>query len=381
VELQQKLEGIESALQSFISEQKSRLLGIEQKVVGMRGGPGESAGLGSAIETKAPVDSLGRAWLGPEHKMVHNLPALPNGEARKKLDFSKWLRGVVTGHWDGAADERKSLTETSAAGVLVPELLAAEWIDIARAQTRCIEAGARSVPVTGGSAKIPQLTSDVQAAWQAGELATIATTNPTIGSRTVTPHTLAAYIPSVSIQLFEDSDLIGVMLMNAFARAFAVQLDAAALTGQGGNGPLGLLYDPAVQQLPIGGVKITGDQISKAISYVKGRNYIPGAYILGPEAEADLDQAKASTAGMYLGLPEGVSELQELVTSSAGLNCFVGDFSKLVFFPRTEITLETSRVGDGTAWSTLAVSLRAYLRCDVQAVEPGAFEVLYGLGS
>ena len=104
-----KLLDMEEQPKNFIARHDARMLAVERPVVGGRGGPGPGDG---RSEAKAPLDHLGRPILGPEHKMIHNLPALPNGEQRKPLNFAKWLRGVTTGHWDHAVEERKTLTET-----------------------------------------------------------------------------------------------------------------------------------------------------------------------------------------------------------------------------------------------------------------------------
>jgi HK97 family phage major capsid protein len=52
----------------------------------------------------------------------------------------------------------------------------------------------------------------------------------------------------VSVELFEDSDLVTRMIIQAFARSMAVAVDAAALTGTGAPAPTGLKSNAAVPQ-------------------------------------------------------------------------------------------------------------------------------------
>ena len=293
-------------------------------------------------------------------------------------------KGAVTGNWDGAVEERKALTTAGTDGALVlPDILGAEIIDLARANMVCVAAGARVVPLSTGKATLPTLTSDVVGAWQQGESVDIATTTPEIGPTDVVTHTLAAYIEKVPVQLFEDAtDLLGRMLSDAFVRSFAVKVDGAALKGAGGSyEPLGLLNNSGVLKTSVAAGQLTADEIAIAIGLIKDRNYIPNAYILNGEAEKQLDIKKASTSGEYLGLPTGVAALQRLVTSAADNDCYVGDFTRLLFFVRTPINIELSRVGDGSAWKSLSISIRAYMRVDVLPTHPGAFQVLQNFGS
>ena len=327
---------------------------------------------------KAPVDpNSGLPILGREHRMLDNMAF--EGGRPPHLDFGKWCRGAATGNWTDAPEEHRALTVAGTSGGLVlPEILGAEIIDLARANVVCIQAGARTIPLSTGKATLPTLTSDVVGAWQAGENVDIATTAPVIGPTQVVTHTLACYIPQISVQLYEDApDALGSMLKDAFTRSFAVALDGAALKGAGGaNTPTGLLNNASVHQTNVSAGQLTGDEISAAIALIKLRNYQPNSVIYDPSGEWELDTKKASTAGSYLGLPTGVARLNHFVTSAADNDAYVGDFSRLVFFIRTPINIEFSRVGDGTAWTGLSVSMRAYLRADVLATHPGAFEVL-----
>ena len=85
--------------------------------------------------------------------------------------------------------------------------------------------------------------------------------------------------------------------------------------------------------------------------------------------------------GNYLNPPEDVAQLGQYRTVSADNDVYVGDWSWLWFLPRTSINMEISRVGDGTAWKKLGVAIRAYLRADVVAVNPNAFQVITNFGS
>src|SRR5215216_6405701 len=63
--------------------------------------------------------------------------------------FSRYLKGLATGDWSGAEHERAMSEGTlTAGGHLVPTPLSARVIDLARAQTRVLQAGGQTVPMT-----------------------------------------------------------------------------------------------------------------------------------------------------------------------------------------------------------------------------------------
>jgi HK97 family phage major capsid protein len=357
-------------------ESSMRLLAVEQRLSAPRGqgGPREDPG------QKAPIDEQsGLPILTKAHKVIDNLP---DGEERKGLDLGRFLRGVATGSWQGAAEERKSLDESSNAtgGYLLTPELSADFIDQMRAKMVCIAAGARTIPMSTSTLRVPTLNTDITASWKA-ELATIATAAPDFGAVTATAHTLAGYIPLISVELFEDSDLVSQMVTQAFARNMAVALDASALVGTGTNSPTGLKNNGLVAQTSVSAGALNWDEISVGVTNIRLRNYEPNAFVVGPWGAGELARQKASTAGSYLGPANDSSPLTELVSTSAAGDVFIGDFTRMAFFPRTDMRLEVSRVGDGSSWTKLAVSIRAYLRADAIALEPRAFQSLIGYTS
>jgi len=62
----------------------------------------------------------------------------------QNASFGKWLKGTIMGDWRGADEERAmSIGTPSAGGYLVPTPLALGIIDLARNQSRILEAGAQ----------------------------------------------------------------------------------------------------------------------------------------------------------------------------------------------------------------------------------------------
>ena len=72
-----------------------------------------------------------------------------------------YVRGIVTGRWQGA-DELRALAEGSTPGsYLVPTPLAGWYIDLIRNATQVIRAGAITVPMEASTLKIARQTGDI----------------------------------------------------------------------------------------------------------------------------------------------------------------------------------------------------------------------------
>lgn len=92
----------------------------------------------------------------------------------------------------------------TAAGALVPDAIAAEIIDLLRAKTVMRAAGARTLPMPNGTMTIRKQTGTSTASY-VGESTNITSTNPTIGSITLTAKKLAAIVPISNDLLLYDA--------------------------------------------------------------------------------------------------------------------------------------------------------------------------------
>jgi len=359
-------------------ELSARLLTVEQSLVSRVGG-GPAPG-SAEFGPPAPLDpATGMPILSKEHKFAGNLPRV-EGE-QQQLDSDVMWRGILTNRWPSRdCPEKKALAESSPSGggYTLPLPVAAMFIDLARAASVCIAAGAQTLPVESSILRIPVLAGDVACTWKQ-ENADVNVSDVLLDKRDAVPHTLIGLL-YMSLELAEDSPLIGQIVNESFARSMAVQLDAAALVGNATYGPQGLKYNSLVHQTSGAGVgSLDYDDLSRAIQLVRYRNFEPNAYIVDPGGVGALARLKATT-NEYLTPPSDVAALQQFFTTSVGNDAYVGDFSQLWFFPRTGISIEVSREA-GTAFTKGQIAVRAYLRADVTAVSPAAFEIVAGYSS
>ena len=85
---------------------------------------GKTLGSFGSVGLSVPESAIA---LRSNEKMTDRVPMTE----RKHLDLGKYIRGAVTGNWNGAAEERSAFS-TTATGVIIPQILSAQIIDRAR---------------------------------------------------------------------------------------------------------------------------------------------------------------------------------------------------------------------------------------------------------
>jgi HK97 family phage major capsid protein len=311
----------------------------------------------------------------------------------ERLSLQRYLRGMATGHWDGA-DHERALAEGSigAGGALVPSPLSARVIDLARNATRVFQAGAITVPMTAQTLALARLTSEGSPAWKS-ENATITAADLVFDRVTFTARTLVRTV-LLSVELFEDADPSSEdVIARSFAGQMAVELDRVALLGTGtAPEPRGVLNQSGITSTAHGAA---GTAISTTTAYdwhldaagvVRGNNFTPNAHIQAPRTSTSLSKLREATTSAYLTPPANM--LPMLTTKSVPINLTVGastdcsliftaQWDQLMVGMRTDFTLRF--LGERYLADNLQYAFLAYLRADVQLAQPSAFVVDTGV--
>jgi HK97 family phage major capsid protein len=315
-------------------------------------------------------------------------------DAERPLNFDKYLRGIATGEWDGA-DEERALSEgtLTAGGHLVPTPLAANVIDLARNASRVFQAGAVTVPMTSKTLKVPRLTSENAPVWHA-ENAAITDLDLVFDSVTFTAQTLVRTI-KLSVELFEDADPSSeAVIANSFAQQLALELDRVALRGSGTPPePRGVLNQSGITTTTHGanGATIANyDFWLDAVGIVRGNNFEPNAQIQAPRSEQSLSKLKEATTNAYMTPPSALANVPRLNTKQVPINLTVGtstdctelytaQWNQLMIGIRTDFQLRF--LPERFLADNLQYAFVAYLRADVQLAQPLAFVVDTGVRS
>lgn len=343
----------------------------------------------TAADTGGAGSSIG---FGPFQPLTKNQKLRSLCKATEDLSLVKTLRGLHFGTWDGAEAEREatihkgqSISPDTSGGFLVAEQISSTVIDLARAQSVCMAAGAQTIPVSGFTT-FPRVTGDPTLSWR-GENAEIPASEATLGTYRVAPKTLGVLIP-ISIELLEDaSPAIEAVLRSILASAFAAEIDRVLLAGNGVSEPGGILDRTDVHQaLAVGA--LTYDDLLDAAAAIYGSNFA-GSYsdlsaILNPRTMGALSKAKEATTNAYLRRPDEATQMKRFQTSGLAIasgpsttDAIVGHFPSLALALRTGLQIEFGRQGSG--FSKLQVAVRAYLRADAVAFQPKHFVALRGI--
>jgi HK97 family phage major capsid protein len=316
----------------------------------------------------------------------------------KGLSLGKLIRGYVTGEWSGAAAEQKAMGSSplSSGGMMIPTPLAAEVIDLARNQTRLIQAGAITIPMSTATLKYARLNQDVTANWTT-EAANIALSAAAFDSVTFTARKLAALV-AINNELLEDATNADSVIQMSIAKALALALDFGGLYATGAapqpQGVHGII--PTVAS---GGTLTNFDSFLSAIAAIRGLNFEPNAVLYSARTADALAKLKTGLSGdqRFLPPPTDFANLQKYVTNQipnnlgSGTNesqAFVGQWDQLALGLRASIQIEVSREAgyfDGSAqqsaFSKDQTIIRAILRADWQPLHLGAFAEITGITS
>lgn len=360
----------------------------------------------SEIEARRPgsdgvasgTDDAGSNWLLGKRSMWQDQRGNPvkvldktdrMAERDSGLGFGDLVRAKITGARND--EEKRALSEgtDSAGGFTVPTPLAQNFIDKLRANSVAIRAGAQTVPMNSETLAIARLASDPAVAWRA-ENAAIADTDATFERVTFTAKSLAGK-QVISRELAEDSINVGAMIENAFAQSMAVELDRAAIYGDGlSNAPTGVWNTAGINSVSMGtnGAALADyDKLLDAVFEIKNANAAdPTAMIANPRTETALQKLK-DLDNNPLTVPSTIGRIPLLSTTSAPIDetegtatdassIVFGDFSQLMLGMRTEIRID---IFDQPLASTGQLLVVAWLRADVQLAQPKSFCKLTGI--
>jgi HK97 family phage major capsid protein len=294
-------------------------------------------------------------------------------------------------------------TDAESGGSIVPSIISSRFIDLARAASVCVRAGAESIDLPGAELKIGRIVTDPTVHWRA-EAAAIGASTPVFGALTMRPKVAAVLIP-LSLEWVEDSVNGSQVIEQAVSRVLGQAIDAAALAGDGsGATPTGIIATDNVNERNAVGTPTTYAAVSSAIGDILSQNYDGDisalSWILPPALGTTYDQLKTGISGDNTPLqPTGwVSQLQRFHTTSLAVSgspeaysMIVGNFRELLFGFRMGgvrfQVLQTGTVHDASvspeadynALTQMLVYIRAFIRFDVGVMRPGWFTALNGV--
>jgi HK97 family phage major capsid protein len=320
--------------------------------------------------------------LRPDQRMADHLSRQGRVSDYRGLDLGSYLRSMVTGASNEVEHRALSEGTDSAGGFTVPTPLAAQMLDLLRARTVTVQAGARTVNLTSDVHDWAKVVADPTPGWR-GEGDAVPESEPTFGRVRFQPRMLSVLVKA-NRELLEDSVNIGTELPRIIAQAMAVELDRVLLFGSGSsNEPTGLFNDSNIQEVAHNAALSSYSPLVSARTKVKTANAEPSAYIMHPRSEGDLANLTDSN-NQPLMVPPALQNLPMLTTTSVPVDqgggtdttILTGAFQYLLIGMRSDLRIEIlrERFADNMQYGYLA-----HLRVDTARVHSDAFAKIVGI--
>ena len=278
------------------------------------------------------VNDSGAFALRSNESLVSRVPKAE----RKTLDLGKYVRGAVTGSWNDATEERAAFT-TSSTGVIIPQVLSAQVIDMARNVSLFTKAGVPIVPMETNNLTIARVAEDPVFAFKE-ELAEADESSFTLEPVELKAKTAYGYA-YCSLETIHSASNLSEILYQVFSRAFADMCDRGMLYGQESNGslvdyaPTGIMNDTDVNTIQASN-KGFSDFI-RAIGAVRRANGNPTVVGMNAATEEQLSLMTDSN-GNILEEPKAFADLTKVVSNQLIEDPTTGS-DALVFDPKAMI--------------------------------------------
>lgn len=347
--------------------------------------------MGDGGPRNAPRDNT--EWRDMEGRPVHVLAKgdrwqdLPrHSDIDPDARLGEFIKCAITGNWRNASQGVRAAMSTggnSSGGYLVPEELARRVIDLARAKSVLMQAGAVTVPMASDRLVMARVSADPTFEVK-GENSAFTGSSVTFDQIGFSAFTVGTVITS-SRELAEDAPNFVDLIESTLAAAFAAKLDNIGINGADSTHLDGILDWSTTNGIgETGSVgAIAWEDLHAAAVGVRLANHEPNAYVVNPDIFGDLsilttgDGSNASKG--WLPPPATVASLTPYQTTNIGTaSLIVGDFTKFVWGIRQGVLLEVSRDA-GNAFEKHQVLVKLTWRGDCNAFRQDAFHRLVGI--
>ena len=351
---------------------------------------------------KASADRSVPAWKnenGDDLKVLRNAVDIRNHFAQKgetnrpenNVRLDDFVRGVAGMRSSTAVQNSLSTGTDTSGGYLLPTVVMAEILQALVPASSLLSAGAGILPLEQGAKSFTTVAVDSipTAAWRL-ESGTVNMSDPAFRAVVAAPKSLAFYF-KISRELLADASNLTAALTIAIAQSFARELDRAGLLGSGtAPEPRGIANTPGISLVANGA---NGAALANYSNFFSGMNSIlslnaptPTAAIMSPRSLTKLG-GLIDTTNQPVTVPLMLQPMRMLTTTAIPNNLtvgtstdcsqiFLGDFSKLVFAMREQMSIQML---DQTFATTGEVGFMCHCRADVMLQYPAAFAIVNGV--
>ena len=261
-------------------------------------------------------------------------------------------------------------------GYTVPsELMASEFVDYLRNNSRVVELGARMIGGLQGEVAIPRQLTGTTAYW-VSETGSITASSATFGQIVSRPRRLGTSVPYSKQFLAQSSLSAESFVINDSDKSLAVELDRVAIAGAGGAEPLGIL-NMASGDRSTSVTFSTSPTWAKYLEFftnVANNNAILGtpAYLTTPaSAVKAMTIAKFTNTATPIWADDKVGAFKAAWStnfpSSGTLNQVIfGDFSQVLFLEWAGRDVIVDPYGTNATSGTVTVTIQRLIDCIVR---------------
>ena len=319
--------------------------------------------------------------------------------------FTKYLRGVIQGDWDGAKDElalSKALNQATgtAGGFLVPEQTTNNIIELLseKAVMRSMP-GVRTISDIKEKLVLSRQDTASNISWGGENVEITENTNPTFGEISLEPHKMVG-MQKISAEMLKNaSPSVDSIVIADMAREAALEEDRVILEGTGGNQPLGFYYHPNVKNTDLS-ASITFTDILEAMYQIEIAHANITGWVGNPRTKHTLRTITSGTGGTgtYIYQENRISdEANSVIATLYGVPCkwttqlpitnrpasnesymVAGDWNNLIIGEGRQMRIDTTTTG-GDAFAKDQIHIRLIREFDTALRHPETFVVVKGI--
>ena len=331
---------------------------------------------GSNHDSESKNNGLGSFALRSNESLLSRVPKAE----RKPLDLGKYVRGAITGNWNDATEERAAFT-TSTTGVIIPQVLSAQVIDMARNVSLFTSAGVPIVPMETNNLTIARVAEDPEFAFKE-ELAEADESSFSLEAIELKAKTAYGYA-YCSLETIHSATNLSEILYQVFSRAFADMCDRGMLYGQdsASYAPSGIMNDQDINIIEASN-KGYSDFI-KAIGAVKRANGNPTVVGMNAATE-ELLSLLTDANGNILVEPKAFAALKKVISNQLieddtdGSDAMVFDPNAMVIGLQNQLVFRMFQDTDYCITNG-AVGFQIYAMLDCAATQPKHISKITGI--
>ena len=293
------------------------------------------------------------------------------------------IKGIVTGRWDNPV--LKDAVTTSGTSVLIPEVLSAQVIDLARSISLFGQAAVPVVPMETNNMTISRIKTDPVFKFKQ-ERSAVDESSFELDGVELKSKTIYGYA-YVTLEALQSSKNLDSIIRQTFAAAIAQGIDKAMLYGQANEdgfdtfAPSGIMNDEDILSVASEGGY---SDFVKAAGKIRRNNGVPTVAALNAATDEAL-QLLTDKNGVYLTPPQAFSSLNKIVTNQLiedetnGSDALVFDPHAMLIGIQNNVRIKVLEGTDEGLKKGL-VAFQIYAMLDCKVVRPKAICKITGIG-